>query len=91
MYEPIKQMPHLHVIEGENDLSGKHKDTNSQTHPQLAALFLDHLPMLYHVDGTLVDRVVCFVSQPVFISLTESEMLRSHVKSNKTKPSDSQL
>lgn len=55
---------------GCRDLSG---DThiNKHTYPELATLFADHFPMLHHVDRTLVYSVVCFVSQPVLITLVE--------------------
>lgn len=45
--------------------------------------------MLHHVDRTLVDRVVCFVSQPVLITLTERHRgvneVAVHFSANKTK------
>ena len=50
--------------------------THTVTYPELATLFADHLPMLHHVDRTLVDRVVCFVSQPVLITLTKRKRSR---------------
>lgn len=44
--------------------------THTRTYPELATLFSDHFPVLHHVDRTLVDGVVCFVSQPVLVTLT---------------------
>lgn len=44
-----------------------------RTHPDLATLLPDHLPVLHHVDGTQVDGVVCFVPQPVLITLMDRE------------------
>lgn len=46
--------------------------SDSVIHPQPATLFADHFPVLHHVDGTPVDSVVCFMSQPVFIALPET-------------------
>lgn len=50
-----------------SDLAGQH------THPDLATLLPDNLPVLHHVDGAQVDRVVRFVPQPVLVTLTNGE------------------
>ena len=39
------------------------------TYPEIAALLANHLPMLHHEDGTLVDGVVRLVPEPVLITL----------------------
>lgn len=44
-----------------------------RTHPDLATLLPDHLPVLHHMDGTQVDRVVRFVPQPVLVTLMDGE------------------
>lgn len=55
------------VTQGE--IQRQHTHAQENAYPELATLFSDHFPVLYHVDRTLVDRVVCFVSQPVLITL----------------------
>lgn len=47
-----------------------------RTHPELATLLPDHLPVLHHVDGTQVDGVVCFVPQPVLVTLTDGDVMK---------------
>lgn len=63
----------VHVIRDESDVSGDNTHTHTRTYPELATLFSDHFPVLHHVDRTLVDGVVCFVSQPVLVTLTERD------------------
>lgn len=45
----------------------------SRAYPELSTLLPDYFPILHHVDRTLVDRVVCFVSEPVLITLMKRE------------------
>lgn len=59
----------------ESDLS-----RGTHTYPELLTLFADYFPVLHHVDGTMVDRVVRFVSQPVLVALAERDTEERHVK-----------
>lgn len=49
-------------------------------YPELATLLADHLPVLHHVDRTLVDGVVCFVSQPILVTLTDGNRDRDVIR-----------